>query len=59
MLAESEKGNEKIQPPSKSLILEWIKAAQDKLESNLVIAKKSFLIAGISNALGGHENELI
>lgn len=58
-LAESEKGNEKIQPPSKSLILEWIKAAQDKLESNPVIAKKSFLIAGISNALGGHENELI
>ena len=58
MLTESEKGNAKIQPPSKSLILEWIKAAQDKLESNPVITKKSFLIAGISNALGGYEDEL-
>ena len=33
MLTESEKGGAKIQPPSKSLILEWIKAAQDQILS--------------------------
>ena len=54
-----EGSGEKVQPPSKSLFLSWIKAAQDKIEANPTITKKSFLIAGISNTLGGFEDQII
>ena len=50
MVEEADKGVPKIKPPSKSQLLEWIKIAQDIIESKPAMMKKSFLVAGISNA---------
>lgn len=50
---------EKIPPPSKQLICEWLEVAVSKLSSNPVVVKKSFQVTGISNALGAFEDELI
>ena len=41
------------------LVLNWIKAANETLYWNKCIIKKSFLVTGLSNALGGHEDHLI
>ena len=59
MHTQSERSDVKKPPPPKSLLLTWIKAAQDMIEANQIIAKKSFLIAGLSDALGGHEDKMI
>jgi len=50
MIEETDKSMQKIKPPSKLLLLEWIKRAQNIIESKPSIVKKSFLVAGISNA---------
>ena len=50
MVAEADKGVSKIKPPPKSNLLEWIKAAQEKIESKGTIVKKSFMVAGITNS---------
>ena len=55
MVAEADKGVSKIKPPPKSNLLEWIKAAQEKIESKGTIVSKSFLVAGITNS----ETEMI
>ena len=49
----------KIAPPSQQLLTDWLVEANTKLNDNSTIVKKSFLVTGISNALGGHENVLI
>ena len=54
MLEQSEKGDGKISPPSKQVIVNWIEDANSKLHSNPTIVKKSFLVTGLSNSLGGH-----
>ena len=55
MVAEADKGVSKIKPPPKLNLLEWIKAAQEKIESKGTIVSKSFLVAGITNS----ETEMI
>ena len=57
MVAEADKvqGTSKIKPPQKSDLLEWIKTAQTKIESQGTIVKKSFFVAGITNS----EEELV
>ena len=62
MLQQSETMNEsqsdgKIKPPTKQLLVDWIEA-NGRIDFNTTIAKKSFLVTGISNALGGDENHL-
>ena len=47
-----------IKRPTKQLIVDWIEEANQILNSNLCIIKKSFLVTGISNALGG-EDQLV
>ena len=64
MLQQSETMNEsqsdgKIKPPTKQPLVDWIVEANGKLDSNTTIAKKSFLVTGISNALGGDESHFI
>ena len=60
MLAESERcESEKIAPPSKTHVLQWINEAQILLEDNKTIVKKSFLVTGISNALGHFEDDMV
>ena len=59
MLEQSEKSDGKISPPSKQVIVNWIEDANSKLHSNSTIVKKSFLVTGLSNSLGGHEDYLI
>ena len=49
MVAEADKGVSEIKPPPKSNLLEWIKAAQEKIESKGTIVKKSLMVAGITN----------
>ena len=49
----------KIPPPSKQHLVDWITGANRKIHLNSVIVKKSFLVTGLSNALGGHEDHLI
>ena len=52
MVAEADKlqGTSKIKPPPKSALLEWIKTAQAKIESQGTIVKKSFLVTEIMNS---------
>ena len=45
---------------SKQLIVDWIESANGTLDGNsTIIVKKAFLVTGLSNSLGGHEDELI
>ena len=48
-----------IKKPPKQLIVDWVEEANEKLDSNLCIVKKSFLVTGLSNALGKEEDRLI
>ena len=48
-----------IKKPPKQLIVDWVEEANEKLDSNFCIVKKSFLVTGLSNALGKEENRLI
>ena len=48
-----------IKPPTKQHIVDWIDQANELLHLNVTIVKKSFLVTGISNALGGHEDDQI
>ncbi len=41
------------------MVLNWIENANSILNSNTCIITKSFLVTGLSNALGGHEDHLI
>ena len=50
---------EKIKPPTKQHSVDWIDQANEKLHLNATIVKKSFLVTGLSNALGGHEDDQI
>ena len=59
MLEQAESDSEKVSLPPKQLIVNWIEAANSKLKSYPCIVKKSFLVTGLSNSLGGHENQLI
>ena len=59
ILAQSESDVPKPQPPFKLQLLEWIKAAQDKIQEKNIVIKKSFLVTGISNALGTDEDKII
>ena len=43
------RGTSKIKPPQKSNLLEWIETAQTKIESQGIIVKKFFFVAGITN----------
>ncbi len=49
----------KIPAPSKQTVVDWIVTAWLELAKNVEAVKKSFLVTGISNALGGHEDELV
>lgn len=40
-------------------IVNWIEEANRMLDSNVCIVKKAFLVTGLSNALGGEEDQLI
>ena len=40
------------------MVLDWIENANSTLNLNTSIITKSFLVTGLSNALGGHENDL-
>ena len=50
---------EKIKPPTKQHIVDWIDQANKKIHRNATIVKKSFVVTGLSNALGGHEDDQI
>ena len=45
-------------PPSKQTMVDWIITAWLELAQK-IDAVESFLVTGISNALGGHEDKLI
>ncbi len=49
----------KIAAPSKQTMVDWITAAWLELARNVDVVKKSFLVTGISNALGGYEDKLV
>ena len=51
--------NTEIKRPTKQLIVDWIEEANKILASNVCIVKKAFLVAGLSNALGGCEDSMI
>lgn len=59
MLEQSESDTAKIPPPLKQLIVDWVEVANGTLDANPTIVKKAFLVTGLSNSLGGHEDELI
>lgn len=59
MLEQSSNADDKINPPPKQSLVDWIICANEKLHDNPAIAKKAFLVTGISNALGGYEDQLI
>ncbi len=40
------------------MVLDWIENVNSTLNLNTSIITKSFLVTGLSNALGGHENDL-
>ena len=46
--------DKKIEPPSKQHLVDWITEANRKLHLNQIIVKISFLVTGLSNALGEH-----
>lgn len=52
---------EVIKRSPKQLVVNWIEDANRMLDSNMnmCIVKKAFMVTGLSNALGGEENELI
>jgi hypothetical protein len=45
-------------PPSKQTMVDWIITAWLELTQKIDAVKKSFLVTGISNALGGHEDKV-
>lgn len=49
----------KFSPPTKQHIVDWVVEANQKLNSNPTVVKKVFLVTGLSNSLGGHEDHLI
>ena len=51
--------DEVIKKPPKQLVVSWMEEANEKLDSNLCIVKKSFLVTGLSNALGKEEDQII
>ncbi len=50
---------DKLTPPTKELLLDWLKDGMEYLEKQSQIVKKSFLVCGITNALDGSENTFI
>ena len=52
-------GDEVVKRPSKQQIVDWVEEANNFLNSYLSIVKKYFLVTGISNALGGKEDQLV
>lgn len=56
MIEQSDRGVEEIKPPTKQHLVDWVLKGNQMLDSNV---KKSFLVTGLSNALGGHEDALI
>ena len=49
----------KIPAPSKQTMVEWVCAAWLELAKTVNMAKKLFLVTGISNALGNYEDHLV
>ncbi len=49
----------KIPAPLKQMMVDWIVTAWLELAQKVDAVKKSFLVTGISNALGGYEDELV
>ena len=45
--------------PSKQQVVDWIVEASHMIDCNRCIVKKFFLVTGLSNSLGGHEDHLI
>lgn len=58
-MLENTSTNNNPSKPLKQLIVNWIVSANNMIDSNKCIVKKSFLVTGLSNALGGHEDQLI
>ena len=58
-MLENSSSDQAIKRPTKQLLVNWIEEANEKLDSNLCIVKKAFLVTGLSNALGGQEDQLI
>ena len=56
MIEETDKGVSKVKCPPKEAVIEWILRAQEKIEEESMIIKKSFLVAGI---VGSSEEELM
>ena len=50
---------ERLQPPSKQQVVNWVVAANQHIGGNPVMIKKSFLVCGVSNALDGSQNHII
>ena len=48
----------KIKPSTKQHLVDWIIEANEKLDCNNTIVKQSFLMTGISDALGGYESHI-
>ena len=44
---EAETGAVKVRPASKSMLMEWIKAAADRVEQHPTTIEKSFQVTGI------------
>lgn len=59
ILEQSEDNTAEIPPPPKQLIVDWVEAANGTLDTNPTIVKQAFLVTGLSNLFGGHEDELI
>jgi len=50
---------ERLKPPSKQQVVDWVVAANQHVGENLAMIKKSFLVCGVSNALDGSQNHII
>ena len=57
--AEGNTPASKIPAPSKQTMVDWVTTAWLELAEKVDAVKKSFLVTGISNALGGYEDELV
>ena len=51
--------NQQIKKPTKQHIVDWIEQANSMPSPNSCIVKEAFLVAGLSNILGGDEDSII
>ena len=50
---------DKLKPPGKDKLAQWVKSGVNYLEDHNEIVQKSFLVCGITNALDGSQNHFI